>query len=110
MKKYSFLSLLLVGASGTIAAFIPAKKADANSAKLFANGFLQNTTGTLGELRTCVPLPPNQAVNCDYTATGAGALSGTTDGVAGGVTSATSPLTAGGSPNPTYTAGGTTGA
>jgi hypothetical protein len=114
MKSFSFLSLALTGVAGVTAAFIPAKKSEAQNTKQANDGWL---TGSSDEGRpdvTCEEFiageHPGQVANCTYTTTeatpGAGIGSGTSWTALGITTSGTTPLV-GGLPNPTFTGTGT---
>lgn len=75
MKKYSFLSLALIGAAGITAAFTPSKNAEAKDAAVeSAIGTLTVSTGTAGGAQTCVA--DGLGLNCTWTATAIGSAAG----------------------------------
>ncbi|WP_295122944.1 hypothetical protein [uncultured Chitinophaga sp.] len=75
MKRYSFLSLALVGAAGITAAFAPSKSAEAKeAAQESAVGRLTASTGTAAGAETCVN--DGQGLNCTWTATAVGSAAG----------------------------------
>lgn len=66
IKRFSFLGLVLLGASAVTAAIIPSKESDSS---LEANGIQIPSTVTANQANTCIPA--DDVVNCHYTVTAA---------------------------------------